>query len=416
MGPAFGLLIILGIFLTGSLFLLKRNSQKWHDKNRCAYTLIFPADLAAEQVTTFLHAISGTLKRLPFALDAAPTIAFELWATDKGIQHRIKVPWQHADYVMSQLLSLIPGLRYEPEEQPPEHEWSRAVELGETKPRRKLRVLSPEALSASLLASIQTLGRGEAVIIQTVVTPAIPERLPSKEGRAQTDNWKLNLLLGVGEASSDEIAERRAKLAEPNMLAVLRVAAKADSDERADHLLYRVKAALAATRTADNHWQKRPVRKQALLSRLAGAEGCLLFPAQLSTTELASIIAWPLGNPQVAGLPRGRTRYLPPTEGIARDGRVVGTSNTPGQERPLAISAEDACKHVYILGPSGVGKTSLMANMAAQDMAAGYGVVVMESKGDLFNAVLASVPRERIDDVIVVDLSDSAYPPGFNIF
>lgn len=410
------MLALLGIFLTGSIFLLKRNNQKWHDKNRRTYTLIFPADLELAQVTTFMHAISGTLKRSPFALDGTPTIAFELWASDKGIQHRIKVPWQHADYVIGQLLSLVPGLRYEPDDSPPEHDWTRAVELGETKPRRKLRVLSPEALSASLLASVQTLGVGEAVLIQTVATPAVPERLPSKEQRSQTDSWSLNVLLGIGEASSDEITERRAKLSEPNMLAVLRVAAKADSEVRADHLMYRVQAALAATRSADNRWNRRTVRKSTLLARLRGADGSLLFPAQLSVSELTSLIAWPLGNPQVAGLPRGRTRYLPPTEGIAREGRVIGISNTPGQERPLAISAEDACKHVYVLGPSGTGKTALLSNMAAQDMAAGYGVVVMESKGDLFNAVLQSVPRERVDDVIVIDLTDSAYPPGFNIF
>jgi len=102
---------------------------------------------------------------------------------------------------------------------------------------------------------------------------------------------------------------------------------------------------------------------------------------QLTTDELVALLGWPIGSPVVAGLPQARTRHLPATESIARRGRVIARSNFPGAERPLALSISDSCKHLHVCGPTGTGKTVLLANLVAQDMAAGHGVVVIEGKG-----------------------------------
>lgn len=61
------------------------------------------------------------------------------------------------------------------------------------------------------------------------------------------------------------------------------------------------------------------------------------------------------------------------------------------------------------------GKTTAMANMIAQDMQAGYGVVVIENKGDLFHQALDYVPRNRLNDVVVLDVNDQSWPVGFNV-
>ena len=74
----------------------------------------------------------------------------------------------------------------------------------------------------------------------------------------------------------------------------------------------------------------------------------------------------------------------------------------PGREGPLAISATDARRHLEVLGPSGVGKSVLLGRLIAQDMAAGRGVVVVEPKSDLINYCLTQVPKERLDDVVLI--------------
>jgi hypothetical protein len=151
-----------------------------------------------------------------------------------------------------------------------------------------------------------------------------------------------------------------------------------------------------------------------LQKRLTSAKVPFLFPLQLTATELAGLLAWPIGSPHVAGLPQSRSRHLPPSGAIARRGLVVAASNFPGVERPLALSAREACQHLHIVGPTGVGKTVLAGNLAAQAIAAGHGVMVMESKGDLFNLALDAVPVNRLDDVIVLDVGDSR-PVGYNL-
>jgi hypothetical protein len=87
----------------------------------------------------------------------------------------------------------------------------------------------------------------------------------------------------------------------------------------------------------------------------------------------------------------------------------------PGNERPVAVTYAEAVKHVHVVGPTGVGKSVLLANMLKQDIDNGYGAIVIESKGDLFHKALDYIPHHRMNDVIVMDVNDRNYPVGFNI-
>jgi hypothetical protein len=409
------LLLLFGVVLISGVRLVRLFDQAKHDRNRKTYTVAFPADLSTEAVMAWVRSISGTMQSGPIRLQGVPSMVFEVWATDRGMIHRLKVPWQQADYIVSQLRSLVPGVRVSPEEDQLWHDWTAIVELGETRPSRSLRINSSDEIAASLLASVQALDEGEAVLIQWVVSPAVPERPPATDDNRMSNDFSLRNILGVRPATSDEMRDRRDKLNQPNMLAVLRVAARANTEPRAKHLTRRVQAVLASVRSPYNRFKVRSSNTAKLMDRVVKGSAPLVFPAQLSASELVSLIGWPLGSPHVAGLPQGRTRHLAATESIPRQGRVVGVSNFPGAERPLAITAEDSCKHLHVVGPTGVGKTTLLANLVAQDIVQGHGVVLMESKGDLFYAALDYIPKERLDDVIILDVTDSARPVGFNI-
>src|SRR5579863_4989004 len=175
-----GILFLLVLFLLGgiSILMVKRWDQKQHDGNRKTYRLSFPRDLDEQRVAAWIRSISGTLRPSSLALGGAPTVAFELWATSQGLSHRLKVPWQHADYVIGQLRSLVPGIRVTPEDEWPHRQWTKAVEVGLKGSHRPLRIMSALDMATSLLSSVQSLGKGEAVIIQWVMTPAIPTHPP----------------------------------------------------------------------------------------------------------------------------------------------------------------------------------------------------------------------------------------------
>jgi hypothetical protein len=145
------------------------------------------------------------------------------------------------------------------------------------------------------------------------------------------------------------------------------------------------------------------------------AAGMHQYPAKLTASDLSALLAWPVGSPNIAGLPRGRTRHLPATEAVPREGAVIGRSTFPGDERPIAFFAHFRNQHTAIMGGTGTGKTTVMTNLAAYDMEAGHGVVIVDPKGDLFEAALDRVPRHRLNDVIIIDLGDTNFPVSFNL-
>ncbi|WP_112236898.1 type IV secretory system conjugative DNA transfer family protein [Kribbella monticola] len=391
----------------------------WNRKReRQTYRLAFPSDLKTEMITAWLGAITGMARADIFG---SPSAALELWATATGIEHRLRVSTNIADYVVRQLRTLVPGIRVEPNDIEEDGEsvglrqWDYAIEVGSTNPSRTLRIPSAETLSASLLASVQTLKRADIVMVQLVFTPAVPEKPPVEHRPPRTGSFALNVMLGIGALSRDEVADRRHKLAEPNFHAVLRVAGRAAVPEHARLLVRRVQHALAGANDANSRFKLRMVPPKALERRIDQAAEPMLTPMRLTSTELAGLSGLPIGQPHVAGLPPGQARHLPATAAIPRRGRVVARSNFPGAERPLAISAEDSFKHLHVIGGTGVGKTTVLANMMAHDFAAGYGVILVESKRDLFKAALDLVPKYRLNDVIVLDVTDTAMPVGFNI-
>jgi hypothetical protein len=382
-----------------------------------SFSLVFPTDLETEQVVAWLQALSGLLPGSLARLGRVPSVVLELWATAAhGLRYRLRVPPPQAAYVLGQLRAALPGVRASPTSGTTQDAWMRVVEVGMRRSQRSLRI-EPELLAGSLLASIQASGlkRHETVLLQWIIRPAVPERPPPPPSqRPPIRVWHYLSIAPGSLKDPDAVADERAKLAAVNLLGCLRIGVQAASEGRAGQILGNVRAALGSVHTAANGLYVRALPSAGLTKRLIVARAPLLFPMQLTATELAGLLAWPIGAPHVAGLPQSRSRHLPPSGGIAREGLVVATANFPGAERPLAVSALNACKHLHIVGPTGVGKTALAGNLAAQAMAAGAGVIVMEAKGDLFKLALDAVPEQRLDDVIVIDVSDPC-PVGFNL-
>ncbi|MBI1833851.1 MAG: type IV secretion system DNA-binding domain-containing protein [Candidatus Andersenbacteria bacterium] len=94
---------------------------------------------------------------------------------------------------------------------------------------------------------------------------------------------------------------------------------------------------------------------------------------------------------------------------------VVGQTNFRGQHRPFGIYEDDRRRHLYIIGKTGVGKTTLIENMILQDVANGKGVALVDPHGDVAERVLESIPPERINDVIYFDPADVEHPIAFNV-
>jgi Helicase HerA, central domain len=80
----------------------------------------------------------------------------------------------------------------------------------------------------------------------------------------------------------------------------------------------------------------------------------------------------------------------------------------------VMLDAEERRRHLYIVGQTGTGKSTLLLNLIAQDLAAGEGLALLDPHGDLAEAVLAHVPRARTNDLVYVNPADTERPIGFN--
>ena len=86
-----------------------------------------------------------------------------------------------------------------------------------------------------------------------------------------------------------------------------------------------------------------------------------------------------------------------------------------GQEVPFGIDAHERRQHVYIIGQTGTGKSTLLRNMILQDIEAGRGVGLIDPHGDLAEEILDEIPSRRTDDVVYFNPADPD-PLGINLF
>src|SRR5437016_4318529 len=80
----------------------------------------------------------------------------------------------------------------------------------------------------------------------------------------------------------------------------------------------------------------------------------------------------------------------------------------------FGIKQKNRRGHMYIVGKTGTGKSTLIENMASHDIEAGYGLALIEPHGDLAEAILDAVPSSRANDVIYLNPADLEYPVAFN--
>ena len=91
-----------------------------------------------------------------------------------------------------------------------------------------------------------------------------------------------------------------------------------------------------------------------------------------------------------------------------------GKTNSRGQEVEFGIKDEDRLKHIYVIGKTGMGKSTLLENMAVQDIKKGNGLAFFDPHGSAIETFLDYIPENRVEDVIYFAPFDVDYPIAFN--
>ncbi|MFA6094936.1 MAG: type IV secretory system conjugative DNA transfer family protein [Candidatus Paceibacterota bacterium] len=101
--------------------------------------------------------------------------------------------------------------------------------------------------------------------------------------------------------------------------------------------------------------------------------------------------------------------------GLVSEGILLGVNRDRNTETKVFMSREDRLRHCYVIGQTGTGKTTLLKNMVVQDIINGDGVCMIDPHGTDILDILASIPKERYDDVIYFDPSYVDRPMALNM-
>jgi hypothetical protein len=195
------------------------------------------------------------------------------------------------------------------------------------------------------------------------------------------------------------------KATHPLYHCLVRVAAAAGSRPEARGRIHAIAGAMAAYEGKVGLRRRRAVGgARRLRSRAVGRRSFLLsVPKLAALAHLPAELALP-------GVLRAGARHVAPPPVLPSEGKPLGLAS----ERTVLLPVADARHHLHLLGPTGVGKSTLIARLALADLAAGRGAVVVDPKGDLVEDILERVPASAERRVDLLDPLDPG-PPGLNV-
>lgn len=314
---------------------------------------------------------------------------------------------------LSRLLRhLVPGSHLDgtPEHQPIRPPIASAGRLRIRPSYLPLSMDAPENVARAVLAALAVpLAEDEALVVQLVLGPRIlPSLLPTDLPDPSLPLMR-QALTGTRPASTELRARLRKRTEHPGFMTTIRVGAAASTQKRRDVLLMGLLSGLTVAQGPGT--RIRLVRDSA--ARLNHGQRPWLWPLRLSVPELVGLLAWPLGDGDLPGMPPLHPRPLRAAAHVHQGERVFARSAAPGDEQLVGIAATDQTFHGVAYGPSGSGKTNVLLHLISADVAAGRPVVVLDPKRQLIDDILARVPQNRIDDIVELNAADEN-PVGFN--
>ena len=408
-----GLLLSSGLALT-AIVVWQMGTERIERSDLAAVGLRFPRDLDEASIEAFIDGLRGLLPPRWRRWQESPTVIFEVHADREGITHRLLTSKRHVPIVENLLKAHLGSVRFE-QVDTDEPVVEIAAEYRLSNQHRMLRV-DAASLSAQILSSLWPLQYDERVVMQWMITPAAPPTPPRTAGPNDRPLSMLRLSSAspvIG--SPGEVAAAKEKQKSPLFLAVARIGVAGGFLRSQRRILHRVESTLYSTTAPGVQIHRRTISEASVAARLRSRKAPLnLWPMQLNTTELTAAIGWPIGDRVTAGLERSGCRPLSIPPQVPSVGGVIGDGAEAGRARPAAMDLEARLRHLSVDGPTGTGKTTLMSNLVAHDLAQGWGMLLVDPKQDFAEQSMGLVPPERAGEVVVIDPSDSEWPVGFN--
>jgi hypothetical protein len=215
------------------------------------------------------------------------------------------------------------------------------------------------------------------------------------------------------------VDEARKKVSRPLYAVIVRIATQSTSFDRTWDIARNLAGALNAFDNPagneliplTNDGYPFPEHVEDLLRRQSRRSGMLL-----NSDELIGFVHLPgavVRSPKL--LRETKKTKAVPERHSGRNGVMLGRNIHHGRVTEVRVGPDERVRHMHVIGASGTGKSTFLLNLIHQDIQNGHGVGLLDPHGDLVDDILALVPRERVEDVVLIDPSDEEYSIGFNI-
>ena len=269
--------------------------------------------------------------------------------------------------------------------------------------------LAAERLSAvvrAVLAALAVTAEGEELVVQLQLGRRFS---PQALGRVEPQGWlELLGLVPIPSLSGERGRRMRAQVGRHRAAVCLRLGVRAASPLRQRTLL---QGLLGALRLLEGPGVRLRARTEHP-AKLDGVRRPWRAGLELGAREIVAMAGWPVGEGALPATPSAHPRVLAlPAARETQRAFATGVADQAGER--LGISISDALYHTVLLGPTGAGKSTALAHLALADIHAGRGVLLIDPKTDLVADILARIPEQRRDDVVVIDPTSSR-PVGIN--
>lgn len=264
-----------------------------------------------------------------------------------------------------------------------------------------------KSLHQALKVAETELGEALHMVAKQLFSPKKHEKELEREYRRSTD-----------QVATEEITRKVKTRIVP---ASIRLVTSAPTQQRAEELLSNLIAPFS---------QYDDPKGNHLTFKEVGSWGISAFLREYTYREFNESIAMPLSLAEITSiyhftaervttsreLKRSFAKQAAaPVEAAGSEGITIGINRYGADETPVHFSASDRLRHCYVIGQTGTGKTGLIKNMILQDIKNGEGVAFIDPHGNDIEDVLASIPPERMQDVIYFDPAYTARPMGLNM-
>ena len=269
--------------------------------------------------------------------------------------------------------------------------------------------LATERLAAvvrAVLAALASTTEDEELVVQLQLGRRFS---PQVLGRVEPQGWlELLGLVPIPSLSGERGRRMRAQVGRHRAAVSLRLGVRAASPLRQRTLL---QGLLGALRLLEGPGARLRARTDNP-AKLDSVRRPWRAGLELGAGEIVAMAGWPVGELPLPATPSAHPRVLPlPAARETQRAFATGVADQAGER--LGISIGDALYHTVLLGPTGAGKSTALAHLALADIHAGRGVLLIDPKTDLVADILARIPEQRRDDVVVIDPTSSR-PVGIN--